>query len=69
LLSMWRWAVSFPEVRTLRYTVSPDNLPSIAVIKYFGFDFKGQQMDDIDGPENIYEISAVEFSKRWGRNE
>jgi len=53
----------------LRYTVSPDNLPSIAVIKYFGFDFKGQQMDDIDGPENIYEISAVEFSKRWGRNE
>jgi hypothetical protein len=39
------------------------------VIKYFGFDFKGQQMDDIDGPENIYEISAVEFSKRWGRNE
>jgi ribosomal-protein-alanine N-acetyltransferase len=69
LLSMWRWAVTFPEVRTLRYTVSPDNLPSIAVIKYFGFDFKGQQMDDIDGPENIYEISAVEFSKRWGRNE
>jgi RimJ/RimL family protein N-acetyltransferase len=69
LLSMWRWAVSFPEVRTLRYTVSPDNLPSIAVIKYFGFDFKGQQMDDIDGPEDIYEISAVEFLKRWGRNE
>jgi hypothetical protein len=26
-------------------------------------------MDDIDGPEDIYEISAVEFSKRWGRNE
>jgi RimJ/RimL family protein N-acetyltransferase len=69
LLLMWRWAVSFPEVRTLRYTVSPDNLPSIAVIKYFGFDFKGQQMDDIDGPEDIYEISAVEFLKRWGRND
>lgn len=69
LLLMWRWAVSFPEVRTLRYTVSPDNLPSIAVIKYFGFDFKGQQMDDMDGPEDIYEISAVEFLKRWGRNE
>jgi len=69
LLSMWRWAVSFPEVRTLRYTVSPDNLPSIAVIKYFGFNFKGQQMDDIDGPEDIYEISAVEFLQRWGRND
>jgi len=69
LLSMWRWAVTFPEVRTLRYTVSPDNLPSIAVIKYFGFNFKGQQMDDIDGPEDIYEISAVEFLQRWGRND
>jgi len=69
LQAMWQWAVNFPEVQTLRYTVSPDNLPSIAVIKYFGFDFKGQQMDDIDGPEDIYEISAVEFSKRWGRND
>ena len=69
LRAMWRWAVSFPEVRTLRYTVSPDNLPSIAVIKYFGFDYKGQQMDEIDGPEDIYEMSAEDFSKRWGSNE
>jgi len=69
LQAMWRWAVNFPEVRTLRYTVSPDNLPSIAVIKYFGFDYKGQQMDEIDGPEDIYEMSAEDFSKRWGSNE
>lgn len=69
LQAMWRWAVSFPEVRTLRYTVSPDNLPSVAVIKYFGFDHKGQQMDEIDGPEDIYEMSAENFSKRWGSNE
>ena len=69
LQAMWLWAVGFPEVRTLRYTVSPDNLPSIAVIKYFGFDYKGQQMDEIDGPEDIYEMSAQDFSKRWGSNE
>lgn len=69
LQAMWRWAVSFPEVKSLRYTVSPDNLPSIAVIKYFGFDHKGQQMDEIDGPEDIYEMSAEDFSKRWGSNE
>ena len=69
LQAMWRWAVSFPEVRTLRYTVSPDNLPSIAVIKYFGFDYKGQQLDEIDGPEDIYEMNAQDFSKRWGSNE
>lgn len=66
LTAMWRWAVGFPDVKTLRYTVSPDNLPSIAVINHFGFDYKGQQMDEIDGPENIYEISAAEFIKKWG---
>jgi RimJ/RimL family protein N-acetyltransferase len=69
LQAMWRWAVGFPEVKTLRYTVSPDNLPSIAVINFFGFELKGQQMDEIDGPEDIYEMSAENFSKRWGSNE
>ncbi len=69
LQAMWRWAVGIPEVKTLRYTVSPDNLPSIAVINYFGFDHKGQQMDDIDGPEDIYEMSSQEFLKRWGSDE
>ena len=34
LLGMWRWVLTFPEVKTLRYTVSPENLASIAVIKY-----------------------------------
>ena len=66
LLGMWRWALTFPEVKAFRYTVSPDNAPSIAVIKYFGFDFKGQQMDEIDGPEDIYEMSAADFRKDWG---
>ena len=68
LLGMWRWAATFPEVRTFRYTVSPDNAPSIAVIKYFGFDFKGQQMDEIDGPEDIYEMTVDDFKSKWGAN-
>lgn len=67
LKGMWSWACTFPEVKTLRYTVSPDNLPSIAVINYFGFEYKGQQMDDIDGPENIYEMSTSEFMSTWGQ--
>ncbi len=66
LLGMWRWAVTFPEVRTFRYTVSPDNAASIAVIKYFGFEFKGQQMDEIDGAEDIYDMSAADFRTKWG---
>ena len=66
LLGMWRWAAAFPEVRTLRYTVSPDNAPSIAVINYFGFALKGVQMDEVDGPENIYEMNVPEFNAKWG---
>ena len=68
LLGMWRWAVSFPDVKTFRYTVSPDNAASIAVINYFGFEYKGQQMDEIDGAESIYEMSAADFLAKWGRD-
>jgi len=66
LAGMWKWVCTFPEVKTLRYTVSPDNGPSIAVINYFGFTYMGQQMDDIDGPENIYEMSVHDFMAKWG---
>jgi len=66
LMGMWRWVITQPGVTTLRYTVSPDNVASIKVIEHFGFAYTGQQMDEFDGPENIYEMSAVEFSSRWG---
>jgi len=66
LQGMWSWVSAQPGVKTLRYTVSPENLPSIAVINYFGFNYMGQQMDEIDGPENIYEMSTDEFMQKWG---
>jgi len=66
LAGMWKWVCTYPEVKTLRYTVSPDNLASIAVINYFGFEYKGQQIDEEDGPENIYEMSTKDFMARWG---
>ena len=67
LKGMWSWVSQFPQVKTLRYTVSPDNLPSIAVINYFGFEYKGQQIDEEDGPENIYEMSTSDFMSKWGQ--
>ncbi|CAM8626240.1 GNAT family N-acetyltransferase [Candidatus Planktophila dulcis] len=69
LAGMWKWVSTFPEVKALRYTVSPENLPSIAVINYFGFEYKGQQMDEVDGAENIYEMSTADFLKKWGSDE
>ncbi len=64
LRGMWGWVVDRPGVRTLRYTVSPDNAPSQAIIGRFGFAYMGQQVDEEDGPEDIYEQSADEYRRR-----
>jgi [ribosomal protein S5]-alanine N-acetyltransferase len=61
LRGMWRWACAQPEVDVLRYTVSPDNKPSVAIIESFGFARVGQQMDEIDGPEDIFEMTVDEY--------
>lgn len=66
LLGMWRWVIAQPGVKTLRYTVSPTNVPSVRIINKFGFAHIGQQMDEIDGPEDIYEMSIEEFKEMWG---
>jgi RimJ/RimL family protein N-acetyltransferase len=61
LLGMWSWVITQPGVKTLRYTVSPSNLPSMAIISKFGFSHVGQQLDEEDGPEEIFEMSVTEF--------
>jgi len=65
LTGMWSWVVEQPGVQSLRYTVSPDNVASVAVVKKFGFACVGQQIDPEDGPEDIYEMSANEFRRRF----
>lgn len=64
LMGMWGWVVDQPGVRTLRYTVSPDNAPSQALIARFGFEHRGRQLDEVDGPEDIYELAADEYRRR-----
>jgi RimJ/RimL family protein N-acetyltransferase len=65
LQGMWGWVINQPGVRTLRYTVTPNNAPSQAIIKKFGFHFVGQQMDDEDGPEDIYEMKVSEYREKY----
>jgi RimJ/RimL family protein N-acetyltransferase len=67
LHGMWQWVVDQPGVVTLRYTVSPDNAASQAIIRKLGFEFRGQQIDEEDGPEDIFELSAVEYRSRHAR--
>ncbi|MFD9508265.1 GNAT family N-acetyltransferase [Streptomyces mirabilis] len=49
-------------VRTLRVTISPDNAASLATIAGFGFTEVGEQWDEEDGLETIFEIPASEIS-------
>lgn len=58
---MWKWVLTQEGVKTLRYTVSAENAPSIALITKFGFHHVGQQIDDEDGPEEIFEIPASQY--------
>lgn len=65
ILGMWGWVLGDKFVRTLRYTVSPENEPSQAIIKKFGFHFVGQQIDQEDGPEDIYEMGVDECAAKF----
>ena len=63
LAGMWGWVCTQEGVQVLRYTVAASNTASIALVNKFGFIHVGQQMDEIDGPEEIYELSAENFKK------
>ncbi|GAA2151587.1 hypothetical protein GCM10009844_34000 [Nocardioides koreensis] len=48
-----------PDVRTLRATVSPTNTASLGLIGQFPFVENGEQWDEEDGLELIYELAVV----------
>ena len=64
LLGFWGWALNQENVRIFRYTVSARNLASMAIIKFFEFTHIGQQIDEEDGPEEIFEMSCKEFADK-----
>lgn len=51
-------AASETGVRTVRVTISPDNTASYDLAAQYGFTAVGEQWDDEDGLEVIYEVSA-----------
>jgi ribosomal-protein-alanine N-acetyltransferase len=53
-----RWAAAEPGVRVVRATISPGNTASLATIAGFGFAEVGEQWDEQDGLELIFEIPA-----------
>jgi RimJ/RimL family protein N-acetyltransferase len=65
LVGMWSWVVEQPGVKVLRYTVGASNVASMRIIEGFEFAHVGVQIDEEDGPEEIYEMSASEFIERY----
>jgi RimJ/RimL family protein N-acetyltransferase len=51
-------AIHEPQVRTIRVTISPDNLASYRLASQYGFVDVGEQWDEEDGLEIIYELAA-----------
>lgn len=49
-------ARAHPDVRIVRATVSPDNYASRSLIEDYGFEAVGEQWDDEDGVEVIFEV-------------
>lgn len=65
LNGMWREIIKRDDVKLLRYSVSPSNTPSRHIIATFDFPLIGEQIDDEDGVELIFEISASRFAQRF----
>lgn len=49
-----------PDVQIVRATISPDNAASRSLIKGYGFKVVGEQWDDEDGLEIIFEVMAAD---------
>lgn len=58
LRELLRWAGDDPRVRTVRASIRPDNAASLATIAGFGFRKTGEQWDEEDGLETIFEVDA-----------
>jgi ribosomal-protein-alanine N-acetyltransferase len=58
LRALLRRAADEPGVRAVRATISPDNAASLATIAGFGFTPNGEQWDEEDGLELIFDRPA-----------
>jgi RimJ/RimL family protein N-acetyltransferase len=59
-------AAADPLVHRVRVTIRPDNVASYGLVARYGFTEVGEQWDDEDGLEIIYEIDAQVFTPPAG---
>jgi len=56
--AMWQWAAEHGAT-VLRASIAPSNAPSLALVQRAGFHHVGQQFDDVDGLELLWERPAT----------
>jgi RimJ/RimL family protein N-acetyltransferase len=65
--AMFSWAAE-QGVKRFRASVSPDNEPSLALIRKMGFSRRGEQWDEVDGLEYVFEASLSDVKSAVGRS-
>nr|WP_042193476.1 GNAT family protein [Kibdelosporangium sp. MJ126-NF4]CEL20632.1 acetyltransferase, GNAT family [Kibdelosporangium sp. MJ126-NF4]CTQ89544.1 acetyltransferase, GNAT family [Kibdelosporangium sp. MJ126-NF4] len=58
LEALLRRAAREPDVRVIRVTITPDNEASYRLVSQYGFVEVGEQWDEEDGLEIVYEVAA-----------
>ena len=53
--AVMRWAREEHQVRRFVLSISPDNVPSLGLAAKLGFQKIGSHLDEVDGPEDIFE--------------
>ncbi|MFG2678480.1 GNAT family N-acetyltransferase [Streptomyces sp. NPDC048392] len=66
LIELLRRAAAETPVTTVRATIGPDNVASLATISGFGFVEVGEQWDEEDGREVVFEVPVRRVPRaRW----
>ena len=60
--ALFDWAAREHGVHRFRASVSPDNVPSLAIVRGLGFRQTGVQIDDVDGKELVFELDGWEVT-------
>ena len=56
--ALLEWCAARDDVRSVRASISPDNTPSLALVRRRGFERVGEQIDEEDGLEWIFRRPA-----------
>jgi len=54
-IALMRWARRVHDVRSFVMSIRPDNVPSQALAAQLGFVRVGSHVDEVDGPEEVFE--------------